>query len=138
MLGSYPGDLGGKIGWTTRAGTTFIGWARRGHTTLVVTILHCKPLTELTSAALLLNWGFAMDGKVTPVGELVSPLPLAAPPAPHPAVVPHQHALPRPAASGKAAMPLAAGLAALVTVLATAVAVLVSRRARRAGSPAGR
>src|SRR5215470_5037432 len=38
MLYTFPGDLGGKIGWTTPAGATYIGWARRGHTTLVVTI----------------------------------------------------------------------------------------------------
>jgi D-alanyl-D-alanine carboxypeptidase (penicillin-binding protein 5/6) len=139
MMGSYRGDLGGKIGWTTKAETTFIGWARRGHTTLVVTILHCTPLTELTYAARLLNWGFAMDGKVTPVGELVSPLPVAAPPAQHPPAVTHRPAQARPAASGLAALPLAAGLAALlVAVLTTVLAVLVSRRARRAGNPAAR
>src|SRR5262249_20424087 len=34
MLGTYPGDLGGKIGWTTLAKGTFIGWARRGGHTL--------------------------------------------------------------------------------------------------------
>jgi serine-type D-Ala-D-Ala carboxypeptidase (penicillin-binding protein 5/6) len=137
MLDTYPGDLGGKIGWTTRDETTFIGWARRGHTTLVVTILHCTPLTELTYAARLLNWGFAMDGKVTPVGELVSPLP-AAPPAQHHPAVAHRPRLARPAASGLAALPLAAGLAALlVAVLTTVLAALVSRRARRAGNPAG-
>jgi serine-type D-Ala-D-Ala carboxypeptidase (penicillin-binding protein 5/6) len=139
MLDTYPGDLGGKIGWTTKAETTFIGWARRGHTTLVVTILHCTPLTELTYAARLLNWGFAMDGKVTPVGELVSPLPAAVRPARHPAAVAHRPGLARPATAGPAAVPLAAGLAALVVaVLTTVVAVLVSRRARRAGNPAGR
>ena len=139
MLGTYPGDLGGKIGWTTKAETTFIGWARRGHTTLVVTILHCTPLAELTYAARLLNWGFAMDGKITPVGELVAPLPVAAPPPQQPPAVIHRHLLARPAASGLAAVPLAAGLAVLlVAVLGTVVAVLVSRRARRAGNPAAR
>ena len=61
MLWTFRGDLGGKIGWTTPARATFIGWARRGHTTLVVTILHCTPLTELTVASRLLSWGFAMD-----------------------------------------------------------------------------
>jgi serine-type D-Ala-D-Ala carboxypeptidase (penicillin-binding protein 5/6) len=139
MLDSYRGDLGGKIGWTTKAGATFIGWARRGHTTLVVTILHCTPQTELRYAARLLDWGFAMDGKVRPVGELVSPLPAAAPPVQHPPAVIHRHPQARPAASGRSAVPLAAGLAALlVAVLTTALAVLVSRRARRAGNPAAR
>ena len=37
--------------------------------------MHCVPLTEMTVAAKLLNWGFAMDGKVTPVGTLARPLP---------------------------------------------------------------
>ena len=32
MLGTYPGDLGGKIGWTDAAGATYIGMARRGGT----------------------------------------------------------------------------------------------------------
>ncbi len=84
MLGTYRGDLGGKIGWTTASKTTYIGWAHRNGHTLVVTILHCKPLTEMTYAARLLSWGFAMDGKVKPVGVLVGPLPAhpAAPPAP--------------------------------------------------------
>ena len=75
MLQTYPGDLGGKIGWTTASKTTFIGWARRGGHTLVVTILHCKPLYELTYAARMLDWGFDEDGKVKPVGVLVPPLP---------------------------------------------------------------
>jgi serine-type D-Ala-D-Ala carboxypeptidase (penicillin-binding protein 5/6) len=83
MLNTYRGDLGGKIGWTTASETTFIAWARRDGHTLIVTIMHCVPLTEMTIAAKLLNWGFAMDGKVTPVGTLVRPRPAAeaAPPA---------------------------------------------------------
>jgi serine-type D-Ala-D-Ala carboxypeptidase (penicillin-binding protein 5/6) len=40
-----------------------------------VTVLHCTSLREVSSGEKLLNWGFAMDGKVRPVGELVSPLP---------------------------------------------------------------
>jgi serine-type D-Ala-D-Ala carboxypeptidase (penicillin-binding protein 5/6) len=83
MLNTYRGDLGGKIGWTTASETTFIAWARRDGHTLIVTIMHCVPLTEMTIAAKLLNWGFAMDGKVTPVGTLVRPRPAveAVPPA---------------------------------------------------------
>jgi len=141
MLYTYPGDLGGKIGWTTPAGATFIGWARRGHTTLVVTILHCVPLTELTYAARLLNWGFAMDGKVRPVGHLVSPLPVvtahhrpaSASPTPrwHPVAQPRQPTLP--------AVPIAVGLGALLLgVLGGWAIVRVSRRTGRAGSPPGR
>ena len=81
MLSTYPGDLGGKIGWTTASETTFIAWARRDGHTLIVTIMHCVPLTEMTIAAKLLNWGFAMDRKVSPVGTLARPLPAARPQA---------------------------------------------------------
>ena len=87
MLSTYRGDLGGKIGWTTASETTFIAWARRNGHTLIVTLMHCVPLTEMTVAAKLLNWGFAMDGKVTPVGTLARPLPagVAGPAAAQPA-----------------------------------------------------
>jgi D-alanyl-D-alanine carboxypeptidase (penicillin-binding protein 5/6) len=78
MLSTYPGDLGGKIGWTRTSKTTFIAWARRNGHTLIVTLMHCVPLTEMTVAAKLLNWGFAMDGKVTAVGTLVRPRPAGA------------------------------------------------------------
>ena len=135
MLYTYPGDLGGKIGWTTPAGATFIGWARRGHTTLVVTILHCVPLTELTYAARLLNWGFAVDGKVRPVGYLVGPLPVVTAhhrpasvrptPSWHPVAQPKQPRLP--------AVPIAVGLGALLLgALAGWGIVRLSRRSGRA------
>jgi D-alanyl-D-alanine carboxypeptidase (penicillin-binding protein 5/6) len=75
LLMTYRGGIGGKIGWTERARATYIGMARRHGVTLIVTILHARPLTEITSGERLLNWGFAMDRKVRPVGALVPPLP---------------------------------------------------------------
>jgi D-alanyl-D-alanine carboxypeptidase (penicillin-binding protein 5/6) len=147
MLGTFRGDLGAKIGWTTPAGATFIGWARRGGTTLVVTILHCVPLTEMTYAARLLNWGFAVDGKVRPVGHLVSPLPTVVAAHHRPAARPRS-ARPYPAAQQSArrgdlsapAVPpqLAAGLAVLLAAGLVTAAVIVRRRGRRAGTPPGR
>jgi D-alanyl-D-alanine carboxypeptidase (penicillin-binding protein 5/6) len=145
MLGSYPGDIGGKIGWTTASETTFIGWARRGGQTLIVTIMHCVPLTEMTYAAKLLNWGFAMDGHVKPVGTLVRPLAAATPAqsatprasAPAPAAQHHVARLAK--ASGFPAVPVAAGgglLAAALLAAGIALTVRV-RRQRRGGSPPG-
>jgi serine-type D-Ala-D-Ala carboxypeptidase (penicillin-binding protein 5/6) len=75
LLTQYPGGIGGKIGWTEAAEATYIGMARRNGVTLIVTVLHCTSLQEITSGEQLLTWGFAMDGKVRPVGELVPPLP---------------------------------------------------------------
>ena len=74
LLTQYPGAIGGKIGWTMAAGATYVGMARRNGVTLIVTILHATPLTEIASAERLLNWGFAMNGRVSPVGTLVRPL----------------------------------------------------------------
>ena len=74
LLTSYRGAIGGKIGWTSAAGATYVGMARRNGVTLIVTLLHCPALTEIDSAKSLLNWGFAADGKVAPVGTLVSTL----------------------------------------------------------------
>jgi serine-type D-Ala-D-Ala carboxypeptidase (penicillin-binding protein 5/6) len=114
LLTEYPGGIGGKIGWTEAAEATYIGMARRNGTTLIVTVLHCTSLQEITSGEKLLNWGFAMDGKVRPVGELVSPLPavttsrVARHPARRRAGTPATTAADTPASSGLPAGPLAA------------------------------
>jgi D-alanyl-D-alanine carboxypeptidase (penicillin-binding protein 5/6) len=138
MLWTYRGDLGGKIGWTTASKTTYIGWAHRNGHTLVVTILHTKPLDALSYAARLLNWGFAEDGKVKPVGMLVRPLP-AHPPKPAPAATPRARPLPPPARLTLPGMPVLAGLGTLLLAGLTGLtALVIIRRRRRAGSPPAR
>jgi D-alanyl-D-alanine carboxypeptidase (penicillin-binding protein 5/6) len=138
MLETYRGDLGGKIGWTTASKTTYMGWARRNGHTLVVTILHCKPLEELTYAARLLNWGFDEDGKIKPVGMLVRPLPAHPPKAPQ-ATRAKARPLPPPAKPALPGVPLLVGLGTLLLASLTGVTVLViTRRGRRAGSPPAR
>jgi len=79
LLTQYRGGIGGKIGWTVSSEATYVGLARRNGVTLIATVMHCTSLQEITSAEKLLNWGFAMNGKVQPVGELVPPLPAPAP-----------------------------------------------------------
>ena len=85
----YEGAIGLKTGWTTEAGKTFIGAARRGETTLVVTLMNFSGSTY-DAAAPLLDWGFANIDAVTPVGYLVDPVPpieeTPATPAPAPPV----------------------------------------------------
>ncbi|MGO8959833.1 MAG: D-alanyl-D-alanine carboxypeptidase family protein [Streptosporangiaceae bacterium] len=78
LLTRYRGGIGGKIGWTVKSEATYIGMARRNGVTLIVTVMHCTPLHEIAAAERLLNWGFAMNGTVKPVGELVPPLGTAA------------------------------------------------------------
>lgn len=68
----YPGAIGIKNGYTVAAGASFVGAATRGGRTLVVVLLHTNPLYWRTAAALL-DWGFATDGQVAPVGVLVPP-----------------------------------------------------------------
>jgi len=140
LLGSYRGDIGGKIGWTASAGATYVGMARRHHETLIVTLLHCPPGTEFTYATRLLNWGFATDGRVKPVGTLVSPLP---PGAKRAALAPHGAKNPparrQPVASGGLSVGPAvvavgflvlAGLLFAASVLYTRRSIARSRRGR--------
>ncbi|MHB8341911.1 MAG: D-alanyl-D-alanine carboxypeptidase family protein [Mycobacteriales bacterium] len=79
LLGVYPGTIGVKNGYTTIDMATYIGAARRGGHTIIVTLMHAYPLFAPTAEALL-NWGFAADGRVAPIGSLVAPLPTPAPP----------------------------------------------------------
>jgi D-alanyl-D-alanine carboxypeptidase (penicillin-binding protein 5/6) len=130
LLTRYPGGIGGKIGWTTAAGATYIGLARRNGVTLIVTLLHCPALTEVAYGSQLLDWGFAMDGKVKPVGDLVGPLKpaVAAPPAkPAPD---HQAASPVTAEAKGIPSETTAATVALIMFAAAATVVLVLLRRR--------
>jgi len=145
LLTGYRGDIGGKLGWTTAAGATYMGMAKRNGVTLIVTILHCPPLTEFSYAAKLLNWGFSVNGKVRPVGTLVSPLP-AAPLHPAPRKTPvHtvKHVTKRAvAASSSPAAPaaVAAGFLVLATLIVAGFVVHHRRAVALAqrSSPRGR
>ncbi|MGO9082834.1 MAG: D-alanyl-D-alanine carboxypeptidase family protein [Streptosporangiaceae bacterium] len=62
LLGSYPGAVGIKTGWTPAAGYCLLFEARRGATTLIGVVLHStdsQPDARFAAAAQLLNWGFA-------------------------------------------------------------------------------
>ncbi len=126
LLTHYRGGIGGKIGWTHAAGATYIGMARRNGVTLIVTVLHCTPLQEITSGESLLDWGFAINGKVRPVGQLVPPLPAVA--ASHPGA----HAAAKPQDSTGGMPPVPVTVAASLIAVALLVAGWVTRRRRSA------
>jgi serine-type D-Ala-D-Ala carboxypeptidase (penicillin-binding protein 5/6) len=80
LLTTYPGDIGGKNGYTVAAQATYVGAATRHGQTIMVSLMHSYP-AWWPMAADLLNWGFKAEGKVSPIGDLVSPLPPPTPPA---------------------------------------------------------
>ena len=130
LLATYPGALGGKIGWTNAAGATYVGMARRHGVTLIVTLLHCPALTEIDAGKSLLNWGFAVDGKVRPVGTLVGALkPPASAPAPSLSAAAGRRAE-RAQSVGSGPSVLATAGFSCVTLLAAGVGFAYSRRQR--------
>lgn len=78
LLSRYKGMIGVKNGWTSKALGSFVGAATRGgHTIIAVIMRHDGYFWD--EEAKLLDWGFAARGKVTPVGQLVDPLPAQLP-----------------------------------------------------------
>ncbi|MFM9371386.1 D-alanyl-D-alanine carboxypeptidase family protein [Streptomyces sp. Da 82-17] len=76
----YPGIIGVKNGYTSGAGHTLIAAAKRGGRTLVVSVMNPQQgdgFAVYEEARALLDWGFAADGHVRPVGSLEPPAPKA-------------------------------------------------------------
>jgi D-alanyl-D-alanine carboxypeptidase (penicillin-binding protein 5/6) len=65
LLGTYPGALGIKTGYTGTAGQCLLFEARRGRTVLIGVVLDSSPVDSVTLAAAgadaraMLNWGFS-------------------------------------------------------------------------------
>jgi D-alanyl-D-alanine carboxypeptidase (penicillin-binding protein 5/6) len=125
LLTKYRGGIGGKIGWTISSEATYVGLARRNGVTLIATILHCTPLQEITAAERLLDWGFAMNGKASPVGVLVAPLaaPTAKAKAPAASANRHSRAARTQTVSLSASRPGSAGNATGYALAVTGLAV---------------
>ena len=147
LLLNYDGAVGVKTGFTTLARSTFVGAATRHGHTLVVTLMHTGAHSWKEAAALL-DWGFAHESSLTPVGTLVDPLSTAATSdrtdasasaaalLRHPSSARLQHAGLLPGALPWWAWLLLLVVAAVVA-LRTRVLLLRSRRRRRLGADAG-
>ncbi len=74
ILDDYPGALGGKTGFTSQAGRTYVGAMERDGRTLIVAVMRSAESTE-RAVNRLFEWGFANQGKLRPVDRLVDPQP---------------------------------------------------------------
>ena len=150
LLSGFRGVTGVKTGYTSNAGRTYIGSAeRRGHT-IVVSMMGITDSTE-NAARTALQWGLRNTGKVTPVGQLVDPLPEPTP-TPTATATPSAVALPVPATAddgpnpigqtvefvtaptpfGPRWVPLCVGVALFTTAVGLLIAARVRRTRRRA------
>lgn len=75
LLWNYPGTIAAKNGYTDAARHTYVGAARHGQRTLIITLMHGErsPVDMWKQAALLMDWGFALPPTTKPVGALVTP-----------------------------------------------------------------
>ena len=152
LLANYDGAIGIKNGFTLAAQATFIGAATRNGHTIIATLMHSTVGTQVWHEdAALLDWGFAAEGKATPVGALavpdVAPLPSssASSTAATSAGATTTSGAPAPATSLKAAVKVAAAhkttsssasvavplIIAAVLVLGAAGALTTLQRRRR-------
>ncbi|GAA2321718.1 serine hydrolase [Streptomyces kunmingensis] len=134
-IAAYEGLIGVKNGYTSHAGNTFTGAATRDGRTLLVTVMHPKSGYEAVyqETVALLDWGFAASGKVSAVGELVTPLseqPKSSSSSPAPGA-PGASSAPRPAEHDQG---WALGGSAAVAALAGGSLLALRRR----GKPSGR
>jgi D-alanyl-D-alanine carboxypeptidase len=72
LLHGWRGAIGVKTGFTSRAGRTYVGAARRDGRTLIVSLMGIRESSE-GAAKKLLKWGFANADQVTPIGTLLEP-----------------------------------------------------------------
>jgi D-alanyl-D-alanine carboxypeptidase (penicillin-binding protein 5/6) len=134
LLSHYPGAIGVKTGYTEAAKWTYVGAARRGNHTYVVTELGLSQPGWVPTTKLL-NWAFRYGDSASPVGDLVTAADL-------PAAAPGSSAEPGSGRQAQAAssVPLtarsdtarwvgAAGLLAAATIVGALTLSVVRRRA---------
>ena len=140
LLHGYLGALGVKTGFTSQAGRTYVGAARRAGTTLIVTLMGIHEASEV-AARKLLDWGFQNHSKVTPIGTLVDPVDDL--PAPTPETASATSSPLAVVVDGPAAAPSArelkglsnavlwgAGIVSVLAACASLLAVVTRRRSR--------
>jgi D-alanyl-D-alanine carboxypeptidase (penicillin-binding protein 5/6) len=74
LRNGFPGIIGVKTGYTTKAQNTFIAADQRDGHTILVTLMSDPKGGVISDSEGLINWGLANTGTVQPVGALVDPL----------------------------------------------------------------
>ncbi|MDH6140765.1 D-alanyl-D-alanine carboxypeptidase (penicillin-binding protein 5/6) [Kitasatospora sp. GP30] len=142
LLGKYPGLIGVKNGYTSNAGSTFVGAAQRDGRTLLVAVMHPDTYMKVyDETAALLDWGFAAGNQAHPIGTLVAPQPTPTPaPSAAASASPTTGRVPTVQASASNVRTVGAGDWAVIgaaALCASAAGWLLNRHRRRnAGQPA--
>jgi D-alanyl-D-alanine carboxypeptidase (penicillin-binding protein 5/6) len=141
LLGHYPGLIGVKPGYTTLAHNTDIVAAQRDGKTILVSLMGVPDRGITAQAAAFLDWGFAHDGNVNPVGKLVDPVTpnlISDEDGGYATTSAAEYVAPKPAAASTTTTPIAmrwstvsGGVAAALFVLAAVVRIVGRRRYRR-------
>ncbi|MET0134249.1 MAG: serine hydrolase [Kibdelosporangium sp.] len=135
LLGTFPGFLGGKTGFTDDARHTYLGGAKQGDRKLVVVLLRGEqtPVKLADQGAKLFKWGAGL-AKGAQVGSLDTlPEPTKVPPPTTFTVGPGGSAIVTLPNNGSGALPLIAMSVSAVTVLG----FLIWRVRRRFAQPPG-
>jgi len=143
FLGSYPGAIGLKTGYTERSGSSLVAAARRNGRTLVAVVIDSS--NTVATASKLLDRGFATPESAEPTsGRLPDPPPsvtyLGPGASSRPAMLPLRSSF--PVAAGPGSVPfstvlvlLVVGLVGLVVIRRRQVVVRRINASRQAGSP---
>ena len=136
LLTDYPGAIGLKTGYTSEAGATYVGAARRGGHTILIVLLHARE-NLWPEVHALLDWGFTADaaGTAHPVLTLAEPKPI---PASTGSVLPARPVQATAKHASHSGLPgTGTDIAVAITLLAVGYTVLSERRRRR-GRPTPR
>lgn len=137
LLGTYPGFLGGKTGFTDDARHTYVGGAEQDGRRLAVVMMRAEqtPTLVVTQAAQLLEYGFGLEkAGAKPVGRLVEPTSVVKQTSTVPAgqaVAGKVNAGATPSTPGRGPFGLLGWLVTLVAALLIVAGFLVAHRLRR-------
>ena len=112
LLFNYPGTIGIKNGYTVAAKRTFISAVTRGNRTYLLSEMYGLNSSWRPQAAMY-DWAFRYGAKARPVGTLVNPGEVTAPPTPRPSAQSGAADPATPAPLGDGPAPAGAAAAAL-------------------------